>query len=98
MQSREAAGLTQPELAKLIVVSKATISFWENNVTSPKGKNLIKLADALGVSGDYLMTGVATSKLEEEQVIFADFLRKADEGQKTAVLNLMKSMMGDKKS
>lgn len=44
-ERREAAGLSQAELAAMLGVHNSTISLWENGVTSPKMGNLIKLAE-----------------------------------------------------
>lgn len=44
-QRREAAGMSQKELAAMIGVDASTISLWENSVTSPKMGNLIKMAE-----------------------------------------------------
>lgn len=44
-QRREAAGMSQKQLAAMIGVDASTISLWENGVTSPKMGNLIKLAE-----------------------------------------------------
>lgn len=47
-QRREAAGMSQKELAAMIGVDASTISLWENGVTSPKMGNLVKLAEIFG--------------------------------------------------
>lgn len=52
---RNAKGLTQPELAKLVGVSNGMISIWENNINEPKATYIKRLAIALGVSADYLL-------------------------------------------
>lgn len=44
-QRREAAGMSQKELAAMIGVDASAISLWENDITSPKMGNLIKLAE-----------------------------------------------------
>lgn len=54
---RKLARLTQPELAKLIGVTKATISQWESSATSPKGENLYNLAKYLQCTTDWLLFG-----------------------------------------
>jgi phage repressor protein C with HTH and peptisase S24 domain len=54
-ERRKLLRLTQPELAKLIGVTKATISQWESAATSPKGKNLYNLAKNLQCSPDWLL-------------------------------------------
>ncbi len=48
-------GLTQPQLAELVGVSKGMISIWENNVNEPKASFIKRLACALEVSADYLL-------------------------------------------
>jgi len=47
--------LSQPELAKLIGVSKGMISFWENGINEPTITNLLKLSQIFDVSADYLL-------------------------------------------
>ncbi len=48
-------GLSQPELAKLMGVSKGMISFWENGINEPTITNLLKLSQIFDVSTDYLL-------------------------------------------
>ena len=48
-------GLTQPQLAALVGVSKGMISIWENNVNEPKASYIKRLAIVLEVSSDYLL-------------------------------------------
>ncbi len=52
---REARGLTQGALAKMINVTKSTISYYESGKRVPTVSNLHDLARALNVSFDYLM-------------------------------------------
>lgn len=52
---RTESKLSTLALAKIIGVSDATISFWENNKTDITSTNLIKLADFFDVSTDYLL-------------------------------------------
>lgn len=47
---REAADLTQAELAVQMGVSQNTISVWENGVAAPKTRDLPRLAFVLGCS------------------------------------------------
>lgn len=48
-------GLSQPQLAKMVGVTNAVISFWENNVNEPKASYIKKLAECFGVTTDYLL-------------------------------------------
>ncbi len=53
-QRREELGLTQPELAKLIGVSKGSIGNYESGVSSPNEKILFKLFSALKCDANFL--------------------------------------------
>lgn len=58
---RQAAGLTQIQLAERIGVHHSSIAFWELSGTPPRGEVLPKMADALSVSIDTLL-GVTPPK------------------------------------
>lgn len=47
-ERREAAGMSQKELAAMIGVDASAISLWENDLTNPKMGNLVKLAEIFG--------------------------------------------------
>jgi len=55
--AREAAGLTQPELATRIGVRARTLRDWENDQSEPRANRLQMLAALLGVSLRWLLTG-----------------------------------------
>ena len=48
-------GLTQPQLAKDLNVSKGMISFWENGVYEPTATNIINVAKYFNISIDDLL-------------------------------------------
>jgi transcriptional regulator with XRE-family HTH domain len=52
---REAAGLTQQQLADKLGEPQSNITFWERSDKPPRGEVLPKLAHALGVSVDVLL-------------------------------------------
>ncbi len=52
---RLARGINQVELAKVLGVTKQTISNWENNNIQPSIEMLVSLADYFGTSTDYLL-------------------------------------------
>ena len=56
--AREAKKLTQEKLAELVNLSPMHISVLERGQKPPKLETLIKLANILGVSGDYLLQDV----------------------------------------
>lgn len=44
---RQAAGLTQQELADAIGVTRAAVSFWESGLRTPRGQFLDRYVEAL---------------------------------------------------
>lgn len=58
---REAAGLTQIQLAAKLQLPQSNITYWERSDKPPRGEVLPRLADALGVTADELL-GVTPPK------------------------------------
>lgn len=54
-QLREAAGLTQKQLAEKLDVPLSNITFWERSDKPPRAEMLPKMAQAFGVSVDALL-------------------------------------------
>lgn len=54
---RNAAGVSQYDLAKALDVSRQAVSKWENDQSSPDTYHLIQLADLLDTDIEYLATG-----------------------------------------
>jgi len=54
---REAKKLTQAELAKLCDLGESTISFYESGKREPSYEVLLRLAEKLGTTPNYLLTG-----------------------------------------
>ena len=52
---RKEKGLSQPQLAKELNVSKGMISFWENEVCEPTISNVIVVAQFFNISIDELL-------------------------------------------
>lgn len=50
-------GLKNADVSRATGVSNMTLSDWKRGVSTPKQDKLMKIADFLGVSIDYLMTG-----------------------------------------
>lgn len=66
---RDKKGLTQKELAKEIVVSREALSLWEIGKRFPKDRTIIeKLAESLGVSIGFLLTGKDGKKIKSVPV------------------------------
>ena len=52
---REENNLTQRQLAEQIGYGKSSVSFWENDLTDPTSKVIIKLSKLFKVTSDYLL-------------------------------------------
>jgi len=55
---REAAGMTQNQLAKRLGVKTGTLRAWEDDLSEPRANRLQMLSGMLGVSLGWLLTGV----------------------------------------
>ncbi|WP_170770305.1 helix-turn-helix domain-containing protein [Ruegeria lacuscaerulensis] len=55
--AREAAGMTQSQLARRLGVKKATLADWENDLSEPRANRLSMLAGMVNVSIMWLLTG-----------------------------------------
>lgn len=55
--AREAAGMTQGQLARRLGVKKSTLSAWERDLSEPRANKLSMLAGLLNVSMSWLLTG-----------------------------------------
>lgn len=52
---RKQKEINQKELAKILEVSQAQISMWENGINEPTVTNIIKICDYFNVCADYLI-------------------------------------------
>lgn len=50
-------GLKNADVSRATKISNMTLSDWKNGKSTPKQDKLLKIADFLGVSVEYLMTG-----------------------------------------
>ncbi len=55
--AREAAGMTQSQMARRLGVKKATITGWENDLSEPRANRLSMIAGMVNVSIMWLLTG-----------------------------------------
>ena len=80
LKAREMRELTQAQLAAKAKLPSGTISHFENGVRKPSFDNLVKLAEALAVSTDYLLGREAepTGAGEEIAALFRDISKVSD--------------------
>lgn len=64
---RKNAGLSQEELAKTLLVSRQTISLWENGQTLPTIDNLVRLKEIFGISLDDMLCSENIPQIQSER-------------------------------
>ncbi len=97
-QLREAKGLTQLRLAMELNVSQATISGYEIGKAVPPAEMLVKLADVLDISVDYILgrtdikSTLRASELNEQEAEILAILRKQPQDKRTFVYDMIKGL------
>jgi len=76
---REKRGLTQEKLAKMAHISKGFLCDVENNKRNIGSKGILSIANSLGASVDYLLSGEVKENIENEQIIIPPDLSQAAE-------------------
>jgi len=76
---RETRGMTQDQLADNAKISKSFLSEVENNRRNVSSENLLRLANVLGASIDYLLRGETRDQIRREPVIIPPELSQAAE-------------------
>lgn len=75
---RDERGMKDSVIAKQTGITKSTFSDWKNGRSVPKREKLAKIAECLGVSLDYLVTGeepeyyLDPDTAKEAQAVFDD--------------------------
>lgn len=74
---RERKKLTQDQLASKANISKGFLSDVENNNKNPSSQLLLKIANALGASVDYLLSGEKRERSQTEPIMIPPELSEA---------------------
>ena len=72
IERRKRLGLTQEALAEKADVTTQFVSYAESGKRAMRPENLLKMANALGVSADYLLTGQI---IDKDMLLLSDKLR-----------------------
>lgn len=88
-KARNAIGMSQGKLATIVGVKKSAVSQWEGGQTKdPKPENLLKVADATGVSLRWLITGhgpMEDSLASPEMREFVDWMSSLPSDQRATI-------------
>lgn len=90
-------GMTGAELTRSLGLSTAVYSQWNTKATKPSKKNLLRVAECLGVSLEYLLYGnedekkpVQTDELSKKKQAILDEAATMNEAQLDRLLQLIK--------
>jgi len=86
IERRKKLGLTQEALAEKGDVTAQFVSYAEAGKRAMRPENLLKIASALEVSADYLLTG---DIIDKDLLILADKMRKLTPSQIRIIENLI---------
>lgn len=89
-------GITAYKVSKETNIGRSTFTDWKNGRSVPGTDKLIKIAEFLNVSVEYLKTGKESDKqdippLMPEQFELLELYSKLKDEQKTAIMNLLRS-------
>lgn len=101
IQKRKELGLNQTELAKRAGLKPPAISQYESGVRNPSYDAIIKLANALGVKADYLISGIVSEKeysLEPMSELLVKIFQKLPANKKDEILNYVLLSSGQKRN
>lgn len=73
LEMRQKLGWSQSQLAKELDVNVKTVKNWENEVSDPSVKNIVRLTQLFSVTADYLMG------IDNQTVIAIRALSKKDQ-------------------
>lgn len=76
---REKKGMTQEKLAEACEISKGFLSDVENNKRNMGSQKLLKIANVLGASLEYLLRGELGKAVETEPIVIPSELSRAAE-------------------
>lgn len=66
---RREAGMSQAELARRLQISPSAVGMYEQGRREPSVDTLVAMAEAFGVTTDFLLTGKAASPTEEDKLV-----------------------------
>lgn len=98
---RKQKNLSQTELGKIVGVHYSHIGRYERGISRPAADTLKRMADALGVSGDYLIEGTtadaAKAKFEDRELLLQfQEVEKLQEEDKQVVKKLIDAFLTKK--
>ena len=101
LRKRKELNITQTELAKRAGMTAPSISQYESGLRNPSYEAILKLANALGVSSDYLISGSTASNdnsIDPIQKVILKITQNLSTSQKEEVVVSLLSSLGQQKN
>ena len=86
IERRKKLGMTQESLAEKADVTTQFVSYAESGKRAMRPENLLKIANALGVSTDYLLTG---DIIDKDLLLLSEKLNKLTPSQLRIIENII---------
>ncbi len=90
---RQAKGLTQSDLAKILNVTNKSISFWETDEKTPRMGKLEELAEYFNTTKSYLIEGKAAetpgNNLSSDELALISYYRSMSKEEKSFFLKIL---------
>src|SRR5690606_25982778 len=74
-RARDAVGLSAAQLARRLGVQSSTIQAWESDRSQPRANRLSMLAGVLNVSLSWLLHGIGTAPVEDNEIEIAEGIK-----------------------
>ena len=90
---KEEKGVKDADAARETDITKSTFTDWKNGRSVPGSEKMKKIAEYFGVTVDYILTGEKPEIpiFEPDHLELIELYSKLKEGQKSAVMNLLRS-------
>lgn len=94
----KAKGKMQKELAAYTGISTAAISDWKTHGTNPSSDKIVAIAEFLGTSPEYLLTGKESEKnLSENEIEVLHIYRKFSDRDQIKIIGRLEQMYENKR-
>lgn len=91
-QMRKEKGMTQAQLAEILLISNKTVSKWETGKGMPEVSLMLPLCEALGINVNELLTGERIPQknyIEKAEENMMNLVHEAQESKKKIILSAM---------
>ncbi|WP_026527944.1 helix-turn-helix domain-containing protein [Butyrivibrio sp. VCD2006] len=88
--------MTQKEFSEKTGIQPSTISEWKKNKTNPSSEKIMPICEALGVTPDWLLSGIDPAGSREESRDYYTVKKDTDMGRLIAYYNRLEPMFRER--